>query len=1789
MPDAQSARSCPRALRAAALAIAAMAVLLVCAVAMPQRAYAYSTDSRGAVGKVTGAKYGRTYYGTSVADVMHIVDDMTSSYNNKLHEYEVTIELMDDWNTKSYGRIKVPNGYTYHINLNGHMINRDRALNFGKDKKWYADGSGEVIYVDGGTLYLEGGTGAYSKAAHAGYTDDNGKFWKYDGKGKTVIKGGLITGGACDDWHGAGGISLASSSSRAYIKNVTIAGNITDQVDSSRYGHGAGIAVHASGCTLELDNVKVDYNHAEGYGGGIYFREAPSRLVFTDSEICNNTGIKGGGGIYFDSKIDLTIENVKINDNVTHASGGGIYFNDSDSKLTIKGTEKNRLSVSGNSAKKCGGAIYSGGSSAVLDVSYTDIKGNSAEGGGFYINGNKSKLTVTNCGVSENSPEADGGGFYIDGNECTVVVKDSNVSDNYISQHNGGAMYHNGKKGSVTFENTTLSGNEASEQKGGLVYSKYDGTTFTIKDSTISGSKAAMGGAFYLEDVTTLILDNATIKECDGNGFGEAGGGAVYTIDNGTRIEMRNNAKIVECRALTEGDGGATAEGGAIYSSGTTTITSPDGTGVISGCVAKIDTDEPSGYGGHGGNGGGIWFKGELYLDNITITGNSAETDPNNYSNGYGGGVYCANDSYKAFEVARTVKITGNTAERVDDATKKMMTVDSNLYLCGSSGQELCSASGDRALTADSRIGVEAGMGSATRRRVTGNQAALTNIKDCYGTVFTSDDKSYGIALDGNYVYLSSDLPSYTVSVKTGCYSKAWSAKFGSEIKLYTDEWLTYKDENDEAHEMNEYRYGSVNNKVDYWTVTDSYGTRTVVPEQTQDERQVASFTLRGSDATAVPHVVRPVGAVGLKITDAAGWDSLVEGSASVSLTYTNIRDVAYSVPDSDVWEPVDWEKIYMLVKDTRADKLDSITTDAATLASGTEVKRAKVEDVTTKDGVVTGKKVTYEVTLKKSLLGDDLYSRTKQLVAFQAQVNNSELGDQVVEDQTDSYRSVTYRSKLCSVTANDAGDMTVSFSVTYPAVRTVTFDTGDGAFADGSKAVSLHTRPGGTLASLPSEVPTREGYAFDGWYVANEQGEPSDTAVTTSTVFGSDTTVVAKWRATTKYRMVLYMSQEGDGADAPSIVDVDLAVFDGEAVTAEIEKPATDPTREGYTFGGWYTDAACTAGSEFFNGEGKGTVTYADTDLCLYAKWTPETYSVTFDADGGAPVPSEQSVTYGNKVTVPETAPTKTGYTFRYWALDGVSEAYDFDTPVTGNIALKAVWEKNSYTVEYKSGDTTVAKTKVADGEKAPSMDPGENEGYRFDGWFKDSACTEAYDFDTPVTSDLTFYAKWVKACTVTFDTPEDAEQVDALTVDAGTKLSSADLPRPVRDNYRFHGWLLDGTGVDDEITVNSDMTLESHWVGRTIFVYLLDNDDADYKMLKYGDALTEESLEVKEGKRYPTREGFTFKGWYTDDECTQPVEYGSILTDDLYLYPKWEAQPCTVSFNSQGGSAVASQALSYADCATEPEAPTRAGYVFKGWYTDEKCTDVWNFDDPVTKDMTLYAKWADTVTITLDANGGVQTDPSAITIERGTAVGVLPVPRRESSDPYGTPSADDGYIFAGWYTEDGKKVDAETEFSESTTLTAYWERNGEVCFVAYYSNGEMLDYDVVKTGEKVARPVDPTRAGYEFTGWYTDEDCSKAYDFDSAVTEDLKLYAGWKESSDGGDHGDDSDADDDSGKGDSDKDDSGKDDSGKDDKGRKNVLPGTGDTFAAAVAVALAAGCALTAAGVATKRRRN
>ncbi len=218
------------------------------------------------------------------------------------------------------------------------------------------------------------------------------------------------------------------------------------------------------------------------------------------------------------------------------------------------------------------------------------------------------------------------------------------------------------------------------------------------------------------------------------------------------------------------------------------------------------------------------------------------------------------------------------------------------------------------------------------------------------------------------------------------------------------------------------------------------------------------------------------------------------------------------------------------------------------------------------------------------------------------------------------------------------------------------------------------------------------------------------------------------------------------------------------------------------------------------------------------------------------------------------------------------------------------------------------------------------------------------------------------------------------------------------------------------------------------------------------------------------------------------QPIDTGDVINDTTNI-PNPTGTPVTVTYKD-GSDEYAKQIVQTGEKAVKPDDPKVNGLTFGGWYTDEDCTDgnEYNFTAPVTKGMTLTAKWtANSYTITFDTDGGSKIDP--ITQDYGTAIAAPANPTRE------------GYTFMGW-----NPALPATMPAEDMTLTAQWRINRYT--VTFDTGGGSAVAPITQDyGTDITAPADPTRGGYTFIGW------------DKAIPAtmpagDMTIKAKWKDS---------------------------------------------------------------------------
>ena len=361
-----------------------------------------------------------------------------------------------------------------------------------------------------------------------------------------------------------------------------------------------------------------------------------------------------------------------------------------------------------------------------------------------------------------------------------------------------------------------------------------------------------------------------------------------------------------------------------------------------------------------------------------------------------------------------------------------------------------------------------------------------------------------------------------------------------------------------------------------------------------------------------------------------------------------------------------------------------------------------------------------------------------------------------------------------------------------------------------------------------------------------------------------------------------------------------------------------------------------------------------------------------------------------------------------------------------------------------------------------------------------------------------------------VVFD-PQNGSSSTSKDQYASDKITG--FPSVSRTGYTLKGWYTKTSGgtqytSSSTVPAQSTLTLYAQWSAKTIVVTLDANG---------GNKVDPNQNGILFGNKYgtmptPTRTGYTFDGWYTAKSGGSKVTSTTVITNgsNHTLYAHWTAKKFTVSFDSKGGSAVASRTVTYdstyGTSSNQLTNPTRDGYTFQGWYTAASGGTKISYTTKVTitSNQTLYAHWsAKTIVVTLDANGGDKVDPNQNGIPFGNKYGTMPTPKRT------------GYTFDGWFTakSGGSKVTSSTTITNSSnhTLYAHWTANK---YNVYFNNGTTTEKGTVTYGNTYGALSKPTKTGYTLVGWYTKESGGDPITSSTVVkiTADQTLYAHWK-----------------------------------------------------------------------------
>ena len=596
--------------------------------------------------------------------------------------------------------------------------------------------------------------------------------------------------------------------------------------------------------------------------------------------------------------------------------------------------------------------------------------------------------------------------------------------------------------------------------------------------------------------------------------------------------------------------------------------------------------------------------------------------------------------------------------------------------------------------------------------------------------------------------------------------------------------------------------------------------------------------------------------------------------------------------------------------------------------------------------------------------------------------------------------------------------------------------------------------------------TPTRDGYTFAGWYwvpdlsVLTEEQKEQNKVDFGQPVTKPHVTMYAQWVKNQDEINVLYAANGGQFADGN---DTMQGVADSDGV---MRQPAA-PTREGYTFAGWYwvSDLSGLTDEQKDLNKVDFSQSIAGKDhATIYAQWTKNAdqneIDVLYAANGGQFATGEtfqQGVTDSDGMMRQPAAPTREGYTFAgwYWVSDlsGYTDEQkdlnkvDFSQSVAGkeHVTVFAQWtknqEQNDHAVMYvanggqfATGETFQQGVTDSDGMMRQPAAPT-RDGYTFDGWYwhadysgytDEQKAADKVDFSQPVQSDVNIYAQWTKNA--------DQNEIDVLYAANGGQFATGET---------FQQGLTDSDGMMRQ-------------------------------------------------PAEPTREGYTFAGWYwvsdlsgyTDEQKDlNKVDFSQSVAgkEHVTVFAQWtknqEQNDHAVMYVANGGQFATGetfqQGVTDSDgMMRQPAAPTRDGYTFDGWYwhadysgyTDEqKAADKVDFSQPVQSDVNIYAQWtknadAQAEQITVKFVDNFNGTESSAEVKKGEAVA-------KPADP-----TYDGWTFEGWSStlkdDEGNWEYTPVDFSKAVEDE---DQDGVVTYYAFYSENQAAADDAAN-GEEAA-----------------------------------------------------------------------------------------------------------------------
>lgn len=538
-------------------------------------------------------------------------------------------------------------------------------------------------------------------------------------------------------------------------------------------------------------------------------------------------------------------------------------------------------------------------------------------------------------------------------------------------------------------------------------------------------------------------------------------------------------------------------------------------------------------------------------------------------------------------------------------------------------------------------------------------------------------------------------------------------------------------------------------------------------------------------------------------------------------------------------------------------------------------------------------------------------------------------------------------------------------------------------------------------------------------------------------------------------------------------------------------------PTKEGYTFIGWFTHRI--GGAKVTTAESTSLTTFSSTSkTTYYARFIPNVNTIVFDKNGGSGIMQVQSADTDSTVTLKTNEFVKDGYTFAGWGTTKYSVDYSdgasYRMGTAPSYTLYAIWTANQNVLAFDAngGEGTMENMLVyTDATATLSENQFSKKGYRFIGWGKTATGNVEYNDKASYTMgtlpSYTLYATWeIETYTITYElnggTANNKTSYTILT-------DTFSIENPDRTGYDFTGWT--GTDLSDTTMTLSvvkgstgNKTFTANWLGHQNTLSFNANGGEG----EMNDSIVRSGESIVLPQNTFTRRGYDFAGWSTtangEPVYIDKATYEMGISPENTLYAVWNIITYTLTYDLDKGSVANANKTNYTVQTNSftLNNPERPGYEFLGWTGTglDSVTKTVSVENGSVGNRTYTANWqANLNTLSFHANGGegemsdmfIHTDEKAqLTQNQFTRK---------------------GYSFVGWSITTGgsvvyaDKAEYTMDASETYDLYAQWQINTYT--ISYTLNGGTVASN--KTSYTVETSTftlnNPGWEGYEFIGW--------------------------------------------------------------------------------------------------------